>query len=291
MIPRALRGFTAPFIATAAFLAGGHVTPSAAADLGPLRQALTLHASFDRQFDADFSRGDRTLYFAGGGTGGPAVTTDAINLTGTDGKFGGSLHITKKNPVRPFFKGPGVIDYLAADWSGTVSVWLKINPDEDLEPGYCDPVQIVAGDAKRGYIFLEWSRDESPRHFRFAIQPRLELWNPRNLDWAQMTDAERPMVALYRAPFSRTRWTHVAFTYDRLNSGRAGVGQLYIDGRAMGAIAGWDLTFGWRAEQVQLVLAAAYVGHIDDLAVFDRALTAPEVAQLFALPGGAGNLR
>jgi len=291
MIPRALRGFTAILVLAAAVLAGGRGATAVAADLRPLKQALTLHASFDLQFDADFSRGDRTLYFAGGGTSGPAVTTDAINLTGTEGKFGGSLRVAKKNPVRPYFKGPGAIDYLAADWSGTVSLWLKINPDEDLEPGYCDPVQIIAGDTKQGYIFLEWSRDESPRHFRYAIRPRFDLWNPRNLDWAKMTDAERPMVALYRAPFSRTRWTHVAFTYDRLNSGRAGVGQLYVDGRAMGAITGWDLTFGWQAEQVQLVLAAAYVGHLDDLAVFDRALTATEVGQLFGLRGGVADLR
>jgi hypothetical protein len=106
-----------------------------------------------------------------------------------------------------------------------------------------------------------------------------------------MTDAERPMVALHQAPFSRDRWTHVVFTYHRLNSGKAAVGELYLDGKSQGAIRGWDLTFGWQASKVQLVLAAAYVGHIDDLAAFDRALTATEVAQLFALKNGIRDLR
>ena len=45
------------------------------------------------------------------------------------------------------------------------------------------------------------------------------------------------------------------------------------------------------ADKVQLVLAAAYVGHMDDLAAFDRALTANEVAQLFALKNGVRDLR
>ena len=279
----------APLVALFASLVAG--SPLPAADLGPLRQSLTLHAAFDGKFDADFSRGDRTLYLAGGGTSGPAKETDAIKLTADGGRFGGALHVTKKNPVRPYFKGPGAIDYKAANWSGSVSVWLRLTPDEDLEPGYCDPVQIVGGDTKKGFIFLEWSKDESPRHFRYAIRPLVEIWNPKNQDWAKMTDAERPMVALKRAPFSRTRWTHVVFTFDRLNAGKAGTGQLYLDGQPQGTIANWDLTFGWEADKVQLVLAAAYVGHIDDLAVFDRALTDREVAQIFALPDGIRTLR
>jgi hypothetical protein len=262
-----------------------------AADLAPLKQALTLHAPFDGSFDAAFSRGDRTLYLTGGGLSGPAKETDAIKLSPGTGRFGGALAVTKKNPVRPFFKGPGAIDYQAADWSGSVSVWLKLTPDEDLEPGYCDPVQIVAGDTKKGFIFLEWSKDESPRHFRFAIRPLFEIWNPKNQDWAKMTDAERPMINLPRAPFARTRWTHVVFTFDRLNAGKAGVGKLYLDGQPQGTLSGWDLTFGWAADKVQLVLAAAYVGQIDDLAVFDRALSPAEVARLHALPGGVADLR
>lgn len=265
--------------------------PALAADLAPLRQALTLHAGFDGQFEASFSRGDRTLYLAGGGASGPAKESDALKLTRDGGKFGGALHVTKKNPLRPFFKGPGVLDYKAANWSGSVSVWLRISPDEDLEPGYCDPVQIVGGDSKKGFMFLEWSKDETPRHFRYAIRPLFEIWNPKNIDWAKMTDAERPMVQVQRAPFSRTKWTHVVFTWDRINAGKAGTGTLYIDGKNQGSIKGWDLTFGWEAEKVQLVLAAAYVGHIDELAAFNRALTDAEVLQVYNLRGGIADLR
>lgn len=263
----------------------------AADPVSSLRQALTLHAGFDGKFDADYSRGDPVLYLAGGGLSGPAKETDAIKLAAGAGKFGGALHVTKKNAVRPYYKGPGAIDYREKDWSGSVSVWLRLTPDEDLEPGYCDPVQIVGGDTKKGFIFLEWSKDENPRLFRYAIRPLFEIWNPKNLDWAKMTDAERPMVQLQKAPFSRTRWTHAVFTYDRLNAGKAGVGKLYLDGKLQGTIKDWDLTFGWQADKVQLVLAAAYVGHIDDLAAFDRALTDAEVAALYALPGGVKALR
>ena len=36
-----------------------------------------------------------------------------------------------------------MLNYNDRNWSATVSVWLRLDPDKDLEPGYCDPVQIV----------------------------------------------------------------------------------------------------------------------------------------------------
>lgn len=263
---------------------------SRAADPKPLRAALTHYVSFDRTLDADFSRGDATAYASSPGTPAPATSNDVVKVAPAEGKFGGALHFTKKNPQRPYYKGPGVLDYTSSAWSTTVSVWLRLTPDEDLEPGYCDPVQIVGGDNKKGFIFLEWSKDETPRHFRFAIRPLFEIWNPKNQDWAKMTDAERPMVQVQRAPFSRTKWTHVVFVIDRLNTGKAGTGRLYIDGKLQGSIKDWDLTLGWEPEKVQLVLGAAYVGHMDDLAVFNRALTEAEIRQVFALPKGVREL-
>jgi len=41
---------------------------------------------------------------------------------------------------------------------------------------------------------------------------------------------------------------------------------------------------------VQLVLGASYVGHLDDLAVFNRALTDAEVKILNGLKGGVREL-
>lgn len=267
---------------------------TAADALKPLRDALTFHAPFDRSLDAEFARGDGKVHLAGAPAKGapPLQAADVIKIAPGEGRFGGALHIVKKNPFRPTYAGPGNLDYKPDNWSGSVSIWLRISPDEDLEPGYCDSVQIVGGDNKKGFIFLEWSKDEAPREFRYAIRPKLELWNPQNKDWAKMTDAERPAVNLKRGtPFARTRWTHVVFTFDRLNTGKSAVGKLYFDGKPQGTIKGWDLTLGWEPEKVQLVLAAAFVGYMDDLAVFNRALSEAEVAQVFALQNGIKDLR
>lgn len=264
----------------------------AAAQSPSLADALTLHASFDRELNADFSRGDKTCSVRQGKELKPATPNDEVRLAAGAGRFGGALHFPKKGATRPQFKGEGVLGYAPERWNASVSVWLRLTPDQDLEPGYCDPVQIVGDDGKKGFIFLEWSKDETPRFFRYAIRPLAEIWNPDNLKWDEIPAAKRPMVQIANAPFSRETWTHVLFTLENVNDRNAKPrGQLFINGQLQGSIDGWDLRFGWDPAQVQLVLGAAYVGHLDDLAVFNRALTPAEVKQVYGLPNGIADLR
>jgi len=99
------------------------------------------------------------------------------------------------------------------------------------------------------------------------------------------------MVRVLDAPFSRDRWTHAVFTLDRINEKAPNPsGTLYLNGKKQGSIQGHDLTFGWDPAAVSLVLGAAYVGHRDELAVFDRVLTDAEVLQLHELKNGVRDL-
>jgi len=50
------------------------------------------------------------------------------------------------------------------------------------------------------------------------------------------------------------------------------------------------MTFDWDPAKVLLVLGAAYVGQMDDLAVFDRPLTDVEVERIYGLKNGAREL-
>lgn len=256
-----------------------------------LRQALTLHASFDAGLEADFSRGSTACTVQQGRESVPAAPNDDVQIAPGAGRFGSALHFPRKSGYRPQYHGRGVLNYNDRRWSATVSVWLRLDPDRDLEPGYCDPVQIVGDDARQGFIFLEWSKDHSPRHFRYAIRPRQELWNPMNLGWEELPAEKRPMAAVERAPFGRDVWTHAVFTLENINDpAQPQGGRLYLNGKLQGKIENWDLRFGWDPEQVRLVLGAAYVGYLDDLAVFNRALTEEEVQQLYALPEGVRRL-
>ncbi len=257
-----------------------------------LAGGLAMHVSFDDGLDADFSRGDRKCYVQQGANLVAAAVNDDVKLAPTAGRFGGGLHFTKKNNLRPAYCDTGAVGYNDRNWSRSVSVWLKLNPDLDLEPGYCDPVQIVGDDLKKGFIFLEWSKDETPRFFRYAIRPLFPIWNPDNVQWGDIPFNKRPMVQVEKAPFSRDTWTHVVFSLENVNDkSRPQIGRLHINGRLQGTIENWDLTFGWDPEKVLVVLGAAYVGHLDDLAIFDHALTDGEIRLLYGLKNGVRELR
>jgi len=257
-----------------------------------LAQALTLHAPFDQGFDAEFSPGDKTCYVVQGDRLVQAEPTSEVRLAPDEGRFGGALHFTKKTNFRPLFKNAGILDYNQKSWTASISLWLRLDPDKDLEPGYCDPVQIVGGDYNQGFIFLEWSKDHTPRHFRYAIRPLARIWNPEGVGWEDIPAEKRPMVEVQKAPFSREEWTHAVFTLEHINDDeKPPIGRLYLNGQLQGTIENWDLSIQWDPAQVQLVLGAAYVGKLDDLAVFNRALTDSDVRYLYGLEQGVAELR
>ena len=267
-----------------------------AAERAALATALTFHASFDTTADADFARGERRVFTAVDSSKRSTATpglpsAEFARLVPAAGRHGGALEFRGQTKQQVFYRGPENLGYRAGPWAGSVSLWLKLDPDLDLTPGYCDPFQFVGQKWSEGALFVEFTKDHQPRHFRYGIFPVTKFWNPANKKLEEMTDAERPMVFVRRPVFSRDRWTHVLITFANLNSGLPDArGTLYLAGERVGTADGWNHTFNWDSAQSALTLGLNYTGFIDDLAVFNRELTATEARTVFALPRGIANL-
>ena len=251
-----------------------------------LRSGLLLHASFDNGLNADFAAGDATLYTAPGGNRSKAVAglpeSNLVIHAKGEGKFGSGLRFTRKMKPVLFFQGEKNLGYNTNSWSGSCSFWLKLDPDKDLEPGYCDPLQYVAQAWGEGNMFVEFSKDHTPRHFRYAILSVTKHWNPSNRGWEEIPENERPMVAVHKAPFRRDQWTHVLFTFANINSGKKNsVGKLYLDGKLQGKFGDREHVFHWDVSKSALTIGLNYVGDFDDLAVFNRALSEAEANRIF----------
>jgi hypothetical protein len=175
--------------------------------------------------------------------------------------------------------------YRPQNWSGTVSLWLRLTPDEDLKPGYCDPLQITDKTWNDAAFFIDFDKD-LPRTFRLGVFPDYRSWNPADTPWEQIAVADRPMVPVNKPPFSRSSWTHVAWTFAGLNSGSPeAVAELYLNGRSQGRLKR-AMNFSWQPEKTAIMLGIAYTGDLDELAIYNRALTPAEIETLYRLPKG-----
>jgi hypothetical protein len=153
-------------------------------------------------------------------------------------------------------------------------------------------VQITQREWNDAALWVDFSKDERPRHFRLGAFPDRLVWDPNLRDYDKVPDAERPMVTVTRPPFTRQRWTHVVFTFANFNTGkRDGVATLYLDGKSQGAVSGREQTYSWEPSKTIAMLGIAYTGLFDDLAFFNRAITTAEAEQLYSLPGGIAALR
>lgn len=282
---------------------GGDDAPAAEApaaekldDLEPLRQALAFHSSFDAGADADFARGDRRIHTMTRGKpleATPGLSAEHVTIEESGGRYGGALRFNRPNEQVVLYGDAENLGYDEEDWSGTVSLWMSLDPDEDLTPGlFCDPIQIsdaYVTEWDDASLWLSFPR-KPPWRLAFGAIPDLETWNPEDTKWSEMPPSDKPQVVVEDQPFRRETWTHVLFTFSGFNRGaEEGVARLYLDGELQGEIRR-SQTHTWDPAKAAIQMGLNYVGRVDDLAVFDRALGAAEIEALFALPAGVVRL-
>lgn len=259
-------------------------------NLDPLRKALTFHASFDWGIDADFALGDRRLFTASSykqrDDAQPGLGNPDVVLAAGKGHIGGALEFRKRNRKAIYYHGEKNVAYRAGDWNGTVSFWLSLDPDQDLEPGYCDPIQVTDKDYNDAAVWVDFTRDDKPRHFRIGVFGDLRVWNPNNVPPDKNPDFLQRLVDIGQGPFARGRWTHVAVTWSGLGSGR-GVARLYLEGKPKGTAEGIREPFTVDTARNAIRLGLNYVGMYDEIALFNRALTDAEVAAVHGSKEGA----
>jgi hypothetical protein len=268
------------------WLALGFVASAFAADL---KSSITLHASYDQTEKAEFARGDAQLYHAADMKGvlAPGLPSrELIDFT-QSAKSGAALQFKKKTPEIICFKADRNIAYNTTNFSGTVSFWLSLTPDEDLAPGYTDPLQITSKQWDDAAFFIEFTKDDKPRQLRLGAYADTKVWNPTGRNWNDIPFEEKPLIKVERPPFKRTDWTHIVFTFSNYNTGESnGETALYLNGEPVGSLSPRKQTFTWKIADARIYLGLSYIGLFDELTIFDRALKAAEVKKLHQLPGG-----
>ena len=261
-------------------------------EIQALRESLHFHASFDGSMDANVTTGDKRMMTATTLERKKILAgnqrSDVVIEKGA-GRYGDALRFRDRSPKVLMYSGENM-HYQEKDWSGTVSFWMKLDPDKDLKPGYCDPIQITDKAWNDASFFVDFDKD-LPRDFRLGVFSDLSFWNPKNIDWEQWPVEKRPMVTVKKPPFQTTEWTHVLFTFENLNASenRVAKATLYLNGKSQGNLEN-PMHFQWDLRRVAIMLGIEYIGDFDDLTIFRKALTEKEVNLLYRLPSGAAGL-
>ncbi|MBL8817566.1 MAG: LamG domain-containing protein [Planctomyces sp.] len=263
---------------------------SAATDA--IAKSLIFHAPFDDSFDARVGK-DKKLYTAASLERKSLVAGNdrpEVILLKDEGKYGGALRFQDNSEKVTLFQGVNS-SYQQKNWSGTLSFWLKVDPDKGLKPGYCDPIQMTDKTWNDSSMFVDFDKD-LPRTFRLGVFSEYRFWNPKDTAWEQITPEQRPMVVVQRPPFSSDQWTHIAWTFHNINpeNNEKSNAVLYVNGVSQGELNA-AMKFVWKPENAVIMLGIAYIGDFDDFSIFDRALTADEILTLMNLPQGAAQLK
>ena len=293
----------AAFMAAASaptFVASQNVQPSPAAQRSTaalrdsLKAALGFLASFDRGFDADYAHGDPLIYTAPSyskldSAFGGVMSPDVVIAKG-QGRYGDALQFRKKNTKAVFYRASVNSGYRPRNWSGTISFWLNLSPDTDLEPGYTDPLQITDKAYNNAAIWVDFTRDDKPRHFRLGVFGDSAAWNKGNRSSDQDPFFNQRTVVVTQPPFARGQWTHVAIAFSGLGTDAGGTAKLYLNGRLAGTADGIREPFTWEPLLATIRLGVNYTGLFDELSMYTRALSDAEVDALYKLDGGVTSL-
>lgn len=251
-----------------------------AQDTDELTSGLTFLAGFDGTGNATWASGDQQVYHAKSldlKDPQPGLPPDVVQLD-PQGKFGGSAKFGKRSEVFTFFRGEKNVAVSTESLDGSVSLWMKLDPQADLEPGYVDPLQITDKAWNDSCLFLDFTKDEVPRHFRLGVFSDYKYWNPTDTGWDNIAVKERPMIVVEKPTFAADRWTHVAFVWSQFNTAKSKA-ELYVDGKRVGQLVK-PQRFTWNSSKLAIIPGIYYTGGIDELAIWNRSLSAAEIAAL-----------
>ena len=197
-------------------------------------------------------------------------------------------HITQSgNPdgYLSFKPNAGALEYAGKDnlaysansaWSGSVAFWLKADI-ASFEATYPEPFHIGKKDGS-GYpwddavVFVDFKKADNT--LRFGCYPDKDR---------EITDqvVEERVIAV-PVNWQPNDWHHIAIAWSNFNSGKADAEwALYVDGESVGRKGPLPQQVTWDIETLVMRFNHfKYPGGVDEIAVFDKALTPDEVKYL-----------
>lgn len=258
-----------------------------------LKNSLTLYASFDKGPNADFALGDAQLYSVPSrkarDSAQVGIHKPGVSIAKGEGRYGDGLLYTEDSKGYIYYPSKNNIAYNTENWGGAISFWLSLDPATDLDPGYCDPIQITDVSYNDAAIWVDFTK-ENPRDFRLGVIGDRDSWNPT----PEGPDNENPtfieqLRPVSNPPFAKGTWTHILINFTNLNTDQ-GKAAFYINGELKGIRKEIKDPFTWDLEKSNIYLGLGYIGLMDELSIYNKHLSQEEITTLYTLQNGVHDL-
>ena len=182
------------------------------------------------------------------------------------------------------------VPFATSNWNGTVSFWLRRSRDRP-RAGLLRSHPDHAADWNDAAFWVDFEKRPESTPFRLGVFADLAVWDPDSRDFEEIPAGERPLVTVAKPPFRAVRWTHVVFTFEHFNTGRP---------------AGWRPSISTVSPRGNCEPATNpylgsrqsdcghgarnYIGLFDELAFFNRLLSAPEIQSIHIMERGISSL-
>ena len=259
-----------------------------------LKEALTFYASFDQGLKADFSLGDPQLYSVPSRKAVDSIQIGLqhkkdVEIAKEKGLFGNALSYGSRSKGYIYYASKNNISFTKDSWDGAISFWLNLDPATDLAPGYCDPIQITDVSYNDAAIWVDFTK-ENPRDFRLGVIGDKASWKKdKKIKDNEDPDFINQLIPVATPPFSKGTWTHIVINFKNLNTIK-GETSLYINGKLQGTRTDISDPFTWELEKSNIYLGLGYIGLMDELYIYKRALTQKEINTLHSLENGVHTL-
>ena len=210
----------------------------------------------------------------------------AVAIEAGKGRLGDCLTFSAATKRVLFYQASPNLPFPRRNWLGAVSLWLR--PKQSVQGNReCYPILFYDGDWARGGFYL-----------RLPSGPRAKLEfgtvssgdRPQTISWPREIPMDaRQIVTFDGDQMKRREWMMVTFTFENVNPGDGNdcLCKLYIDGELVGQmrqslqIRWMDPADGKAEQEAAVFLGVNYVGGIDDLRIYGRALSANRVRRLY----------
>ena len=258
-----------------------------------LKESLSFYSSFDAGTDAVVAGGDKRMYSVPNrkqrDSARLGMHKAGVSIAAGKGRFGNALEYAEDSKGYIYYQSKGNMEYATQDWEGAISFWLSLDPALDLEPGYCDPIQITDSGYNDAGFWVDFTK-ENPRDFRLGVIGDRDSWNPN----PEGPDNENPnfisqLGVVKEAPFQRGVWTHVVMNFIDLNTDN-GKAAIYINGEMKALRTGIKDPFTWELEKSNIYLGLSYIGLMDEVSIYNKHLSKEQIKALYALENGVQGL-